>query len=670
MSPADAAATNTLGLATSPYLRQHADNPVHWQQWTPQALAAAAERDVPILLSIGYAACHWCHVMAHESFEDDEVAAAMNAGFVCIKVDREERPDLDAVYMNATVALTGHGGWPMTCFLTPDGRPFFCGTYYPKEGFLQLLSAVSATWHQRRGEVEEASEAIAGELRAMASGLPSGGPDVAPTLCDHAVAAVLDDQDTVHGGFGGAPKFPPSAILEALLRNYERTGSKAALEAVACTGDAMARGGIYDQLAGGFARYSVDNAWVVPHFEKMLYDNALLLRAYAHWARRTGDPVARRVTAQTARLLLDDLADGAMFTSSLDADADGREGSTYVWTPERLTEVLGPDDGPWAATVFAVAASGTFEHGTSVLQLPADPDDPQRLERVRAALLAARLTRTQPGRDGKVVTSWNGLAITALAEASVALDASGLARAARDCATALLGLHLVDGRLRRASLGGVVGASAAILEDHAMLATGLLALYQLDAGADWLTAATDLLDTALRHYADPQRPGRWFDTADDAERLMLRPADPLDGATPSGASSITEALLTAAHLVDGDRAERYLRAAAEGLNAHSVLLERAPRSAGHWLAVAEAAVRGPLQIAVACDPSGSPLLAAARRLAPGGAIVVGGEKDSSALLAGRDRVAGADAAYVCRGRVCDLPVATAEDLAGALAAPR
>ncbi|GAA4540370.1 thioredoxin domain-containing protein [Mycobacterium paraffinicum] len=670
MSPADAAAKNTLGLATSPYLRQHADNPVHWQQWTPQALAAAAERDVPILLSIGYAACHWCHVMAHESFEDDEVAAAMNSGFVCIKVDREERPDLDAVYMNATVALTGHGGWPMTCFLTPDGRPFFCGTYYPKDGFLQLLSAVSATWHQRRGDVEEASEAIAGELRAMASGLPPGGPDVAPALCDHAVAAVLGDRDAVHGGFGGAPKFPPSAILEALLRNHERTGSTAALEAVAHTGNAMARGGIYDQLAGGFARYSVDNAWVVPHFEKMLYDNALLLRAYAHWARRTGDPLARRVAAQTARFLLDDLADGAVFTSSLDADADGREGSTYVWTPGQLTEVLGPDDGPWAATAFAVTASGTFEHGAAVLQLPADPDDPQRLERVRAALLAARLTRAQPGRDDKVVTSWNGLAITALAETSVALDAPELAGAARDCARALLGSHLVDGRLRRASLGGMVGDSAAILEDHAMLATGLLALYQLDADAAWLTAATDLLDTALRHFADPQRPGRWFDTADDAERLMLRPADPLDGATPSGASSITEALLTAAHLVEGGRAERYLRAAADGLNAHSVLLERAPRSAGHWLAVAEAAVRGPLQIAVACEPSRSALLADARRLAPGGAIVVGGEKDSSELLTGRDRVAGADAAYVCRGRVCDLPVTAAEDLASALGAPR
>ncbi|OMC53068.1 hypothetical protein A5747_20265 [Mycobacterium sp. IS-836] len=670
MSPAEGAGTNTLGLATSPYLRQHAENPVHWQQWTPQALAEAAARDVPILLSIGYAACHWCHVMAHESFEDDEVAAAMNAGFVCIKVDREERPDIDAVYMNATVALTGQGGWPMTCFLTPDGRPFFCGTYYPKDSFLQLLSAVSETWRTRRGEVDEASEHIAGELRKMSAGLPGGGPDVAPALCDQAVATVLGEQDTVHGGFGGAPKFPPSAILEALLRHYERTGSSAALQAVTRTGNAMARGGIYDQLGGGFARYSVDNAWVVPHFEKMLYDNALLLRCYAHWARRTGDPLARRVAAQTAGFLLDELADGAMFTSSLDADADGREGLTYVWTPGQLTEVLGVDDGRWAAEIFAVTEPGTFEHGTSVLQCPADADDPQRLDRVRAALLAARRTRPQPGRDDKVVTSWNGLAITALAEASVALDEPEFASAARDCAAALLDLHVVDGRLRRASLGGVVGDSAAILEDHAMLATGLLALYQLTADDAWLTRATELLDIALAHFADPQRPGRWFDTADDAEQLMLRPADPLDGATPSGASTVTDALLTVAHLVDGDRAQRYLQAASDALTAHSVLLARAPRSAGHWLAVAESAVRGPLQIAVACDPSNSPLLADARRLAPGGAIVVGGERDSSALLAGRDRVAGADAAYVCRGRVCDLPVTSAEHLAEALAAPR
>jgi uncharacterized protein len=673
MSPADPSATNTLGRATSPYLRQHADNPVHWQQWTPQALQDAATRDVPILLSIGYAACHWCHVMAHESFEDDTVAAAMNVGFVCIKVDREERPDIDAVYMNATVALTGQGGWPMTCFLTPDGRPFFCGTYYPKDAFLQLLSAVSDTWRDRRGEVEEASDDIAGELRKMASGLPAGGPDVAPALCDHTVATVLRDQDTTHGGFGGAPKFPPSALLEALLRNYERTGSAAALEALAHTGAAMARGGIYDQLAGGFARYSVDSAWVVPHFEKMLYDNALLLRAYAHWARRTGDPLARKVAAQTARFLLDELADSGVFTSSLDADAAGQEGSTYVWTPAQLAEVLGDDDGRWAAEVFGVTESGTFEHGASVLQLRADPDDPQRLDRIRGTLLAARLTRAQPGRDDKVVTAWNGLAITALAEASVALGdpelASELVEAAQRCATALLDLHVVDGRLRRASLGGVVGDSAAILEDHAMLATGLLAVYQLSTDEALLTAATQLLDTALQHFADPERPGRWFDAADDAETLMLRPADPMDGATPSGASAITEALLTAAHLVDSERAERYLGAAGEALIAHSVLLERAPRAAGHWLAVAEAAVRGPLQIAVACRPSGSSLLADARRLAPGGAIVVGGEKDSSALLADRDRVDGADAAYVCRGRVCDLPVTGASELKAALGVP-
>src|ERR1700730_10500464 len=616
MSPADPAgpsSTNTLAPATSPYLRQHADNPVHWRQWWPAALAEAAQRDVPILLSVGYAACHWCHVMAHESFEDDEVAAVMNAGFVCVKVDREERPDIDAVYMNATVALTGQGGWPMTCFLTPDGRPFYCGTYYPKAGFLQLLSAVSSTWRDRRDEVEQASDHIASELQSMAGtpwGQPSSGPEVAASLCDDAVAAVLRDEDTVHGGFGGAPKFPPSALLEALLRHGGRTGSPQALAAVRRTGTSMARGGMYDQLAGGFARYSVDNVWVVPHFEKMLYDNALLLRADAHWARRTGDPLARRGTDEPARFLLDDLRDGDMFTSSLDADADGREGSTYVWTPGQLTEILGDDDGQWAASVVGVTEAGTFEAGASVLQLHGDPDDQARLDRVRAALLAARLTRPQPGRDDKVVTAWNGLAITALAEASVALDAPELADAATDCAAALLALHKVDGRLRPASLGGRVGESAAILEDHAMLASGLLTLYQLTTEAAWLTAATELLDIALTHFADHDSPGRWFDSADDGERLLLRPTDPYDGATPSGASAIAEALLTAAHLTGGGQADRYRQAATDALQAHSPLLARAPRSAGHWLAVAEAAVRGPLQLAVGCAPLGSSLLAA------------------------------------------------------------
>ncbi|MBN3457270.1 thioredoxin domain-containing protein [Mycobacterium sp. DSM 3803] len=654
-------AGNTLAGATSPYLRQHADNPVHWRQWSPEALAEAAERDVPILLSIGYAACHWCHVMAHESFDDADVAAVLNDGFVCIKVDREERPDLDAVYMNATVALTGQGGWPMTCFLTPDGRPFFCGTYYPKLGFLQLLAAVAETWRDRRDEVERASDQIANELRSMAAGLPGGGAPVQPVLCDHAVAAVLRDEDAKHGGFGGAPKFPPSALLEGLLRHYERTGSAAALQAVERTGTAMARGGIYDQLAGGFARYSVDPYWVVPHFEKMLYDNALLLRAYAHWARRTGNPLARKVADETARFIIADLGAGAMFTSSLDADAAGREGLTYVWTPAELRTVLGDDDGDWAASLFGVTAGGKFEHGASVLQLPADPDDAARFAAVRSKLLAARALRPQPARDDKVVTAWNGLAITALAEASVALDAPEFLTAASECARRLVELHLVDGRLRRAGLGGRVGASVAILEDYACLATGLLTLYQLT--GSWLPEATRLLDVALDHFADPERPGRWFDTADDAEQLMVRPSDPIDGATPSGASTIAEALQLAAYLTASDR---YSAAAEATLASATPILARAPRSGGHWLAVAEAAVRGPIQIAVACDPSSSELLTAARALAPGGAVVIGGAVDSSELLTGRDRVAGADAAYVCRGKVCDLPVTTAGELAAAL----
>ncbi|WP_255794784.1 thioredoxin domain-containing protein [Mycobacteroides abscessus] len=653
---------NRLGEATSPYLRQHVDNPVHWQQWNPEALAEAQSRDVPILLSIGYAACHWCHVMAHESFEDDEVAAVMNAGFVNIKVDREERPDLDAVYMNATVAMNGQGGWPMTCFLTPDGRPFYTGTYYPKQGFLQLLSAVREAWERRRDEVEEAASSITGQLQAMSGRLPAG-PGVDIALCDTAIAAILPAEDVRFGGFGGTPKFPPSALLEALLRGYERTGDAAVLAVVARTAAAMARGGIYDQLAGGFARYSVDAAWVVPHFEKMLYDNALLLRFYGHLARRTGDALARRIASETADFLLNELRAGELFVSSLDADADGSEGSTYVWTPEQLAEVLGPDDGAWAATLFEVTPTGTFEHGSSVLQLLRDPEDAARWQRVRQALLAARLVRVQPGRDDKAVTAWNGLAITALVEASVALDRDDLLEAAGGCAAALLELHLRDGRLRRASLGGQVSEGDGVLEDYGTFATGLLSLYQLTGQWRWREAAAQLLDTALDHFADPDSPGAWFDVADDAEQLVLRPSDPLDGATPSGASSVTEALLTAGYLLEDPR---YREAAYASLAAASMALARAPRSAGHWLAVAEAAVRGPIQVAVACDAATSALLRSARLSAPGGAIVVGGVKDSSELLRDRGQIGDADAAYVCRGTVCDLPVTGTQQLDAAL----
>ncbi|QCQ90170.1 thioredoxin domain-containing protein [Rhodococcus sp. SGAir0479] len=659
---------NNLGGATSPYLRQHADNPVHWQQWGPEALEWARERNVPILLSIGYAACHWCHVMAHESFEDAATAAVMNEHFVCIKVDREERPDLDAVYMNATVAMTGQGGWPMTCFLTPDGAPFYCGTYYPPQprggmpSFTQLLHAVTDTWRNRRGEVDDAAASVVAELRRSGGALPAGGPPVDIPLLSGAVASVLRDEDRDRGGFGGAPKFPPSMLLEGLLRSYERTGAEPVLRTVERTAEAMARGGIHDQLGGGFARYSVDAGWVVPHFEKMLYDNALLLRFYAHLARRTGSPLAHRVTAETAEFLLRDLRTGAgAFASALDADTDGEEGLTYVWTPQELTDVLGTEDGAWAADTFSVTPDGTFERGASVLQLLADPSDDHRFAAVRARLFAARERRPQPARDDKVVTAWNGLAITALAEAGGALGRPEWVWAAQECARVLLTTHLVDGRLRRASLAGVVGEPAGILEDYGALATGLLTLHQVTGAREWLDAATGLLDTALAHFPDPDEAGSWFDTADDAETLVARPRDPLDGVTPSGASSITEALSTAASLVDADHSARYAAAAADSMARAALALQRAPRSAGNWLAVAEASVRGPLQIAVS-ENEPSELARQARRLAPGGAIVVAGAADSTPLLADRPQHGGAPTAYVCRGFVCDRPVTDPEEL--------
>ncbi|MGW6693477.1 thioredoxin domain-containing protein [Rhodococcus sp. NPDC054953] len=680
---------NALGDATSPYLRQHADNPVHWQQWGPDALAWARERDVPVLLSIGYAACHWCHVMAHESFEDAATAELMNEHFVCIKVDREERPDLDALYMNATVAMTGQGGWPMTCFLTPDAEPFYCGTYYPPAprggmpSFTQLLEAIADTWRTRRDDVQRASASITAELRGAGGALPAGAAVLDAVLLDRAAAAVRADEDVARGGFGGAPKFPPSALLEGLLRGHERTGSALVLDSVTRTAEAMARGGIFDQLGGGFARYAVDADWVVPHFEKMLYDNAQLLRVYAHLARRTGSPLALRVAEQTAEFLLRDLrTDSGSFASALDADTDGVEGSTYVWTPQQLIDILGFEDGVWAAGLLAVGTAGTFEAGTSVLQLPADPDDPDRWDAVRRSLFEARSARPQPHRDDKVVTAWNGLAITALAEAGAGLGRPEWVDAATDCARDLLATHLVEGRLRRASLGGVVGAAAAVLDDHAALATGLLSLYQATGDPVWLTNAMRLLDLAQRHFADPDAPGCWFDTADDAETLIARPRDPVDGATPSGASSMAEALLTASVLTGPADAHRYAAAAAATLDRGALLLHRVPRSAGHWLAVAEAAVRGPLQVAVATTGGAGPndaadadagllgdsgLLGAARRHAPGGAVVVGAAPDSVPLLADRPLVDGRAAAYVCRGAVCERPVVEVETLLESLA---
>ncbi len=672
--------TNELAGAASPYLRQHADNPVHWRQWSAAAFDEARRRDVPVLLSVGYSSCHWCHVMAHESFADPAVAQVMNEHFVCIKVDREERPDIDAVYMNATVALTGQGGWPMTCFLTPDAAPFYCGTYFPPAprggmpGFTQLLGAIASTWAERRDDVHTAAAAVVEQLRAQSGALPGGTRPVGAEMLERAVDAVLADEDAVHGGFGGAPKFPPGALLEGLLRHHERTGSDAALQAVVHTADAMARGGIHDQLAGGFARYAVDGAWVVPHFEKMLYDNALLLRAYTHLARVTGSALAGRVAASTAGFLLRDLRtpEGG-FASALDADTDGTEGATYVWTPGQLAHVLGEDDGAWAAKLLDVTDTGTFEQGASVLQLRADPDDPSRWADVRARLLRARDARPQPHRDDKVVTAWNGMAIVALVEAwawadSAGQDAGGPGAAdawlsaAEECAHMLLRTHRVGGRLRRSSLGGGVGEAAAVLEDHAYLASGLLALHAATGEQEWLTEAQDLLDAAVDLYADPSSEGSWFDTAADAEQLVSRPRDPVDGATPSGASAITDALLTASALADPASAGGYRTHAEQSLARAAVLLERAPRSAGNWLAVAEAAEHGPVQVAVAHAPGEDAMVSLARRMVPGGAVVVGGPRDSTPLLADRPLLRDRATAYVCRHFVCDRPSTSEAEL--------
>ncbi|MEV0073282.1 thioredoxin domain-containing protein [Amycolatopsis sp. NPDC050768] len=657
---------NRLADATSPYLLQHAGNPVDWREWGPEALAEARQRNVPILLSVGYAACHWCHVMAHESFEDEGTATLMNAHFVNIKVDREERPDIDAVYMAATQAMTGQGGWPMTCFLTPEGEPFHCGTYYPPTprpgipSFGQLLVAVSEAWAERPEDLREGAQRLIGHLTEQSGPLQASAVDAG--VLAGAVEKLAAEVDPVHGGFGGAPKFPPSMVLEFLLRHHERTGSAEALSLASSTAESMARGGIHDQLAGGFARYSVDAEWIVPHFEKMLYDNALLLRVYAHLARR-GSSFSLGVAEGIVRFLEADLltAEGG-FAASLDADTDGVEGLTYVWTPAELREVLGDEDGVWAASVFSVTESGTFEKGSSTLQLPGEPESADRFERVRQALLAARASRPQPARDDKVVAAWNGLVITALAEAGVALERPQWIELARGAASLLLSTHLVDGRLRRSSRDGVVGVPAGVLEDYACLADGLLALHQATGEPRWLEEASRLLDLALTHFAS-HAVGAYHDTADDAETLVQRPSDPTDNASPSGASALAGALLTASALAGFEQAARYRDAADAALQRAGLLVGRAPRFTGHWLSVAEAAQSGPVQVAVVGEDRAE-LVAAAARQIHGGGVVLGGAPDAPGvpLLADRPLVDGAAAAYVCRGYVCDRPVTSAEDL--------
>ncbi|MDT3396722.1 thioredoxin domain-containing protein [Streptomyces sp. B1866] len=673
---------NRLAGMTSPYLLQHADNPVDWWPWGPEAFEEAKRRDVPVLLSVGYSACHWCHVMARESFEDEETAALLNEHFVSVKVDREERPDVDAVYMEAVQAATGHGGWPMTVFLTPDAEPFYFGTYFPPRprhgmpSFRQVLEGVRAAWAERREEVGEVAGGIARDLaaRSLAYGAPR------PPGADDLHAALMGltrDFDAVHGGFGGAPKFPPSMVLEFLLRHHARTGSEAASQMVRATCEAMARGGIYDQLGGGFARYAVDATWTVPHFEKMLYDNALLTRVYAHLWRATGSGLARRVALETAEFLLREMrTEQGGFASALDADSDDEsgghaEGAYYVWTPAQLRHALGEADAAFAAGYFGVTEEGTFERGASVLQLPdgEPPSDAARLASVRQRLLAARERRPRPGRDDKVVAAWNGLAIAALAETGAYFDRPDLVAAATAAADLLVRVHLDDrGRLARTSLAGSTGSHAGVLEDYADVAEGFLALSAVTGEGAWVELAGLLLDTVLRRFADAD--GALYDTADDAEALIRRPQDPTDNAAPSGWTAAAGALLSYAALTGSDR---HREAAERALGVVTALGPRAPRYVGWGLAVAEALLDGPREVAVV-GPDGDPATLALHRAAllgtaPGAVVAVGPPGSGEVpLVEGRPLADGRPAAYVCRHFTCEAPTSDAEALADNLGA--
>jgi uncharacterized protein YyaL (SSP411 family) len=658
---------NRLADATSPYLLQHADNPVDWWPWGDEAFAEAARRDIPVLLSVGYAACHWCHVMAHESFEDDDTAAYLNAHFVPVKVDREERPDVDAVYMTATQAMTGQGGWPMTCVLTAAGEPFFAGTYFPdrpRQGmpsFRQLLEALTDAWTTKRDQVDRVGSDVVVRLREIGAATTAGS--LGEPALDAAWSSLARQVDQRSAGFGSAPKFPPSMVLEFALRRWARTRDDAVLAVVSDTCAAMARGGMYDQLAGGFARYSVDPDWVVPHFEKMLYDNALLLGVYLHWERACGDPLARRVAEETADFLLAELgtAEGG-FASALDADSrspDGAmvEGAFYAWTQAQLHEGLGVEDGRWAADLLSVTEAGTFEHGASTLQLRQDPADPVRWESVRQRLLEARGARPRPARDDKVVAAWNGLAISSLAEAGVLLERPDLAEAASRCGELLATLHTgPDGRLWRTSRDGRRGDNAGVLDDYGCVATGYLALLGVTGDGRWLARAEGLLGQVLERFADGS--GGFYDTASDAEALVTRPRDASDNASPAGVSSVAHALLAYAAVTGSGRHRSAAEAAVASAGALAV---QAPRFAGWTLAAAEALLAGPEQVAVigaGSDPARPALhRAALRRTSPGAVVVVGepGAGDVQ-LLADRPLVGGQAAAYVCHGFVCDRPV--------------
>jgi uncharacterized protein YyaL (SSP411 family) len=618
---------NRLAQETSPYLLQHADNPVDWYPWGEEALARARDEDRPILLSVGYAACHWCHVMEHESFEDEATAARMNELYVNVKVDREERPDLDALYMDAVVALTGHGGWPMTVFLTPAGEPFYGGTYFPPEprhglpSFRQILDAVAEAYRERPGDVARTAGQLVDAIKRGAESRPSPDP-LTESILGEAVRALGRIFDPTWGGFGGAPKFPPSSALELLLRRGE-------VDMVTRTLDGMAAGGMYDLVGGGFHRYSVDERWTCPHFEKMLYDNALLVPAYLHGWLVTGRERYREIVEETVDYMLRELAlpEGA-FASSLDADTDGVEGLTYTWTPKEA----GAD-----------VQLEPFEHGRSIVRGELSPE-------TRARLFAIRAERPQPGRDDKAIASWNGLALAALAEAGRRLDRTDWLDAARGLADFLLGPLSAGGRLLRSYRAGRA-SGAGYLDDYANVAHGLYELHVATGELRWLEECRRLALLAVELFSDDER-GGFFMSPADGERLIARTKDLDDNPIPSGNSMLAFVLLRLARIYGDDELERRAVSVFRLLRA---ALPRSPSFFAWALCALDLHFSAPREIAIVGEPADDVARAALDGYDPN-AVVAFGPADVVPLLEGKTRIDGKPAVYVCERFACQAPV--------------
>jgi uncharacterized protein len=639
---------NRLAAETSPYLLQHADNPVDWYPWGEEAFARARDEDLPVLLSVGYAACHWCHVMEHESFEDEETARLMNDRFVPVKVDREERPDVDGLYMDAVVAMTGHGGWPMTVFLTPDGRPFYGGTYFPPEprhgmpSFSQVLEAVSEAYRTRRTDLEQQAEVLVDAIRQASERAPSTEPLTSGLLSGVAPALrrVFDPRE---GGFGPAPKFPAASTIDLLLRLHAATGDEEALSMARLTLDRMAEGGMYDLLGGGFHRYSVDARWLVPHFEKMLYDNALLASAYLHAWLVTGEPRYRRVTTETLDYVLRELRlpEGGL-ASAQDADTDGVEGLTFTWTEEELEAVLGEPHPEWLQP---------FEHGRSVLrgELPED---------ARATLLAARVERPQPLRDDKALAAWNGLALAALAEAGSRLGREDYVEAAVAVAEFVLGpLSDRRGLLLRTYRAGEARILAYV-EDYANVANGLVELSWATGDLRWLEEARRLAGLLVELFADPARGGFYVDSA-EGDGLVARRKEFDDHPTPAGNSMAAFVLLRLARIYGDAELERH--AVGVFRLAHP-LMERAPAAVSHLLCALDLHFSDPQEVAVV-GASEELRLAALEGYRPNAVFAFSPEPtDAVPLLAGKGLVDGRAAAYVCERFACRRPVTTVDEL--------